>query len=322
MSACQRKWWWELWLLRLACQVPSSSFWATQGEPWVTATLAETKSAGFIRGLMSFKKKKMMKLMWWGGMRMLIRYRQALFLFNFYPFCHCECTNSALVHLWGAGTQHFQTAGLCLSLNVLTTSACQLLEGWSEGSPFQPVPTDIREGQDESLLYKYSGLHKSYIYICPLQLIQIDIKCQILQWWQPRLHIFRKVPRITSSLGMSVCKGDHSCQKTNTCDMCMGSFLYYWYLLIYCWFDFDIQCFFLGGGGGYMWIQCKTLKFDCVWIWMYHNRETLLLCKGRCTQVGAHGLWSTTFFTLQCTPLVWAWMHHQGFTMIHPFVCL
>ncbi len=165
MSACQRKWWWELWLLRLACQVPSSSFWATQGEPWVTATLAETKSAGFIRGLMSFKKKKMMKLMWWGGMRMLIRYRQALFLFNFYPFCHCECTNSALVHLWGAGTQHFQTAGLCLSLNVLTTSACQLLEGWSEGSPFQPVPTDIREGQDESLLYKYSGLHKSYIYI-------------------------------------------------------------------------------------------------------------------------------------------------------------
>ena len=70
-------------------------------------------------------------------------------LFNFYPFCRCICSS-----MRGGHPTLPNSAGLCLSLNVLTTSACPLLEGWREGSPFQDVPTD-REGQDESLLYKY-----------------------------------------------------------------------------------------------------------------------------------------------------------------------
>lgn len=44
--------------------------------------------------------------------------------------------------------------------------------------------------------------------------------------------------------------------------------------------------------------------------------ESYVLCKGRCTQVGAHGLWSKSFSTMH--PLVWVWMHHQGFSMIYP----
>lgn len=54
--------------------------------------------------LMSFNKKKMMKLMQWGGMRMLIRDRQVL-------FCSISI-HSAVAYAppWGVDTQHFQTA--------------------------------------------------------------------------------------------------------------------------------------------------------------------------------------------------------------------